>query len=246
MYAREDRLQIFLLPLVWKAFRWALTCKTTLVKHWSQSSCQQQRYCFDVGTDGSCRSDSVTEWIYVEALIGKLHLAFLEQWPEMLEQTTTNCWPKPVVEGVVEDDWNLGNERRKTWACCWVFKEKVDSWDVPERKTTVPNKTHKLNTFPLLRKEYHRHFSFSLDMWFTTLSGSEWLSQTRAFWGDNHGVLFVFADYIILHLKQSLVCSSISSCLLDFCHRCWVRGHICFHEAVKQILFCNIVVLDRI
>lgn len=177
---------------MWKAFRWALTCKTTLVKHWSQSSCQQQRYCFDVGTDGSCRSDSVTEWIYVEALIGKLHLAFLEQWPEMLEQTTTNCWPKPVVEGVVEDDWNFGNERRKTWACCWVFKEKVDSWDAPERKTTVQNKTHKLNTFPLLRKEHHRHFSFSLDMWFTTLSGSEWLSQTRAFWGDNHGVLFCF------------------------------------------------------
>lgn len=150
--------------------------------YWSQS--HQQRYCFDVGVDGSCRSDSVTGWIYVEGLIGKLHsLALLELWSEMLEQTTTNCWPKPVAEGVVEDDWNFGSERLKTWACCWVFKEKVDSWDSPKRKTTMPNKTHKRNTFPLLRKEHHCHFSFSLDMWFTTPSCSERLSQTRAFLG---------------------------------------------------------------
>lgn len=90
----------------------------------------------------------------------------------------------------MEDEWNFGKGRLKTRGCCWDFKEKVDSWDVPERKTTVPNKTHKLNTFSLSRKEHHCHFSFSLDVWFTTLGCSVWLIQTRAFLGgDKIGVL---------------------------------------------------------
>lgn len=67
-------------------------------------------------------------------------------------------------------------------------------------------------------------------------------------WFGGGGVknVFVFTDYIILYLKQSLVCSSLSLRLLDFCHRCWLRGHICFHEAVEQSLFGNVVRLARI